>query len=71
MTMIEQEKAIGNYTENKIKAKNDITHVERLHLVLLVEQLNTYKKYKHETAYLAVSLIDRYLVQWINNKATL
>ena len=45
--------------------KNEITHVERLHLVLLIEQLNAVKKYKPETAYLAVSLVDRYLSQWV------
>ena len=69
--MIEQEQAIGNYTEKTDKSRNEISHVERLHLVLLIEQLNAVKKYKPETGYLAVSLVDRYLVQWVKGKASL
>ena len=71
MTMIEQERAIGNYTEKTDKSSNEISHVERLHLVLLIEQLNAVKKYKPETGHLAVSLVDRYLVQWVKGKAGL
>ena len=59
--MIEQERAIGNYTEKTDKSSNEISHVERLHLVLLIEQLNAVKKYKPETGYLAVSLVDHTL----------
>ena len=71
MAMIAQERAIGNYTERKSPLNNEITHVERLHLVLLVEQLNTVKNYKAETGYLAVSLVDRYLDKWVEGKAHL
>ena len=58
--MISHEIVFGNYIQfgmNKVGVNNE----SRKHLITLFEDLNSEKKYKEETLYMATSIADRYL----------
>ena len=56
--MLKHDIEVGDYVElNPRKIDNRA----RQRMVLLIEELFEHKKYKLETLYLAISLVDRYL----------
>ena len=52
---------IGNYIQFKEESLG-VNNETRKHLITLFEDLNTQKKYKEDTLYMATSISDRYLV---------
>lgn len=52
---------MGNYLNYKEKSA-DINEKARRHVISLLEHLNMLKDYKEETLFIAVSLVDRFLV---------
>ena len=62
LTMLQQESAIGDYFYNP-NSSLKISHFARLSTVLLIQELINYKRYKIETFFLAIRIVDRYLSQ--------
>ena len=60
LTMLQQEFAIGDYLADR-DSSHEITHCNRQTIILLINELSNYKRYKIDTFFLAVSLVDRYL----------
>ena len=58
--MLQQEFAIGDYLADR-DSSHEITHSNRRTIILLINELSNYKRYKIDTFFLAVSLLDRYL----------
>ena len=58
--MLQQEFAIGDYLADQ-DSFHEITHSNRRTIILLINELSNYKRYKIDTFFLAVSLLDRYL----------
>ena len=63
-TMLSQEYAIGSYITTHGQTLS-ITAAQRKRMVILIEDLHRHKGYKIDTLMLAVSVADRYLVNFV------
>ena len=63
--MLREEQAIGNYIDATNLPSRIITKSSRKFLIQMVQSLHQVKNYKVETLYLAISLVDRYLVNLV------
>ena len=68
--MLLKEETVGDYINFSVKANASlgVSSDSRTHFVTLLEDLNMIKKYKEETLYSAVSIVDRYLVNLVIRK---
>ena len=66
--MLLKEDTVGDYINFDPEGCLGMSSDSRTHFVTLLEDLNIIKKYKEETLYSAVSIVDRYLVTLVIRK---
>ena len=69
LSMIENERPIGNYLSKKSICKTlQIETIDRESMIALMQELHRIKKYHIETLFLASSIADRFLVKLVEKR---
>ena len=66
LSMLENEKPIGNYlSEKSVRKTLQIEAIDRESMIALMQELHRIKKYHIETLFLASSIADRFLMKLV------